>query len=95
LLVEALQQRQKELKSNPAEVFQELEAVNALYNRLTELRQDNERDLSLEEVHHAYNRVRRRQLGSAVFISDLASELQIGVPKLHEWGLFRARAPSR
>src|SRR6266403_3771794 len=26
-----------------------------------------------------------RQLGSAVFISDLATELQIGCPKLHEW----------
>ena len=38
-----------------------------------------------EEVHHAYDRVRERQLGSAVFISDLANELQIGVPKLHEW----------
>src|SRR5207244_9258190 len=30
-------------------------------------------------------RVRRRQLGSAVFISDLATELQIGFQKLHEW----------
>jgi hypothetical protein len=42
-------------------------------------------DLSLEEVHQAYDRVRGRQLGSAVFISDLASELQIGLPKLQEW----------
>jgi hypothetical protein len=42
-------------------------------------------DLSLEEVHQAYDRVRGRQLGSAVFISDLATELQIGLPKLHEW----------
>jgi len=42
-------------------------------------------DLSREEVHHAYNRVRGRQLGSAVFISDLATELQIGFEKLHEW----------
>src|SRR4029077_5403931 len=42
-------------------------------------------DLSLEEVHQAYDRVRGRQLGSAVFISDLATELQIGWPKLHEW----------
>ena len=42
-------------------------------------------DLSIEEVHQAYDRVRGRQLGSAVFISDLATELQIGVPKLHEW----------
>jgi len=49
------------------------------------LTEEHERDLSLEEVHQAYNRVRGRQLGSAVFISDLASELQIGVPKLHEW----------
>jgi hypothetical protein len=46
---------------------------------------DRDHDLSLQEVHEAYNRVRGRQLGSAVFISDLASELQIGVPKLHEW----------
>ena len=29
--------------------------------------------------------MRGRQLGSAVFISDLATELQIGLPKLHEW----------
>ena len=42
-------------------------------------------DLSLEEVHQAYDRVRGRQLGSAVFISDLATELQIGFQKLHEW----------
>jgi hypothetical protein len=42
-------------------------------------------DLSLEEVTRAYDRVRGRQLGSAVFISDLATELQIGLPKLHEW----------
>jgi hypothetical protein len=42
-------------------------------------------DLSLEQVTRAYDRVRWRQLGSAVFISDLATELQIGVPKLHEW----------
>jgi hypothetical protein len=43
------------------------------------------RDLSFQEVHDAYVMVRGRQLGSAVFISDLATELQIGVPKLHEW----------
>jgi hypothetical protein len=51
------------------------------------LSEEHERnhDLSLEEVHRAYDRVRGRQLGSAVFISDLASELQIGVLKLHEW----------
>ena len=46
---------------------------------------ENNHDLSREEVHHAYNRVCGRQLGSAVFISDLANELQIGLPKLHEW----------
>src|SRR5438132_9575956 len=46
---------------------------------------DLDHDLSLEEVHQAYDRVRRRQLGSAVFISDLATELKIGVQKLHEW----------
>jgi hypothetical protein len=43
------------------------------------------RDLSFQEVLHAYNTVKGRQLGSAVFISDLATELQIGIPKLHEW----------
>jgi hypothetical protein len=65
----------------------ELQAVNKLYNRLRELTEEHERnhDLSLEEVHQGYARVRGRQLGSAVFISDLASELQIGVSKLHEW----------
>ena len=42
-------------------------------------------DLSLQDVHQAYNRLRGRQLGSAVFISDLATELQIGLPKRHEW----------
>ena len=46
---------------------------------------DVDHDLSLQEVHQAYDRVRGRQLGSAVFISDLATELQIGLPKLHEW----------
>jgi hypothetical protein len=46
---------------------------------------DLDHDLSLQEVHQAYDRVRRRQLGSAVFISDLATELQIGFQKLHEW----------
>jgi hypothetical protein len=49
------------------------------------LRRAANRDLSLREVHQAYNRVRGRQLGSAVYISDLATELRIGVPKLHEW----------
>jgi hypothetical protein len=46
---------------------------------------DLDHDLSLQEVHQAYDRVRRRQLGSAVFISDLATELKIGFLKLHEW----------
>jgi hypothetical protein len=46
---------------------------------------DRDHDLSLQAVQQAYDRVRRRQLGSAVFISDLATELQIGSPKLHEW----------
>src|SRR4029077_9577078 len=45
----------------------------------------NAHDLSLEEVHQAYDRLRGRQLRSAVFVSDLATELQIGVQKLHEW----------
>ena len=45
----------------------------------------NAHDLSLEAVHQAYDRLRGRQLGSAVFVSDLATELQIGVQKLHEW----------
>jgi hypothetical protein len=43
------------------------------------------RELSLQEVRQAYDRVRGRQLGSAVFISDLADALQIAVPKFHEW----------
>jgi hypothetical protein len=34
---------------------------------------DLDHDLSLQEVHQAYDRVRGRQLGSAVFISDLAT----------------------
>jgi hypothetical protein len=46
---------------------------------------DLDHDLSLQEVHQAYDRVRGRQLGSAVFISDLATELKIGFLKLHEW----------
>jgi hypothetical protein len=37
---------------------------------------DLDHDLSLQEVHQAYDRVRGRQLGSAVFISDLATELR-------------------
>jgi len=83
-IVEALNQKHDALSSGGTEVLPELQAVNRLYNRLRELREEHENnhDLSREEVHHAYN---RRQLGSAVFISDLANELQIGVPKLHEW----------
>jgi hypothetical protein len=46
---------------------------------------DLDHDLSLQEVHQAYDRVRGRQLGSAVFISDLATELKIGFLKLREW----------
>jgi hypothetical protein len=46
---------------------------------------DTGRELSLQEVRQAYDTVRGRQLGSAVFISDLADALQIGVPRLHEW----------
>jgi len=61
---------------------------------------DLDHDLSLQEVHQAYDRVRGRQLGSAVFISDLASELQIGFLKLHEWIhreviKIRSRQPGR
>src|SRR6516165_3458821 len=86
-IVEALNQKHEALSSGGTEVLPELQAVNRLYNRLVELREEHENnhDLSREEVHHAYNGVRGRQLGSAVFISDLASELQIGLPKLHEW----------
>jgi hypothetical protein len=86
-IVEALNQKHDALGSGGTEVLPELQAVNRLYNRLRELREEHENnhDLSREEVHHAYNRVRGRQLGSAVFISDLASELQIGIRKLHEW----------
>ena len=58
-----------------------------MHDRLRELREEHERnhDLSLEEVTRAYDRLRGRQLGSAVFISDLATELEVSVPKLHEW----------
>ena len=82
-IVEALNQKHDALSRGGTEVLPELQAVN----RLRELREEHENnhDLSREEVHHAYNRVCGRQLGSAVFISDLASELQIRVPKLHEW----------
>jgi hypothetical protein len=43
---------------------------------------DLDHDLSLQEVHQAYDMLRGRQLGSAVFISDLATELKIGFLKL-------------
>jgi hypothetical protein len=87
LIVEALNQKHDALSSGGTEVLPELEAVNRLYNRLRELTEEHERthDLSFEEVTRAYDRVRGRQLGSAVFISDLATELQIGSPKLHAW----------
>ena len=82
-IAEALNQKHDALSRGGTEVLPELQAVN----RLRELREEHENnhDLSREEVHHAYNRVCGRQLGSAVFISDLANELQIGLPKLHEW----------
>ena len=41
-----------------------------------------ESSLSHPVVYEAYERVRARQLGSAVFISDLAAELKAPVPKL-------------
>jgi hypothetical protein len=87
LIVKALDQKHDALSSGGTEVLPELRAVNKLYNRLRELTEEHERnhDLSLEEVHQGYARVRGRQLGSAVFISDLATELQIGFSKLHEW----------
>jgi hypothetical protein len=55
---------------------------------------------SLQEVHQAYDRVRGRQLGSAVFISDLATELQIGFPKAtwmdsQRGNRIRSRIPGR
>ena len=61
---------------------------------------DLDHDLSLQEVHQAYDRVRGRQLGSAVFISDLATELQVGFEKLHEMdsqrgNRIRSRLPGR
>ena len=33
----------------------------------------------------ANERGRARQLGSAVFISDLAAELKVPIPKIHDW----------
>src|SRR5215468_3017343 len=86
-IVEALNQKHDALSGGSTEVLPELQAVNRLCNRLMELREEheNDHDLFREEVHHAYNMVRGLQLGSAVFISDLANELQIAVPKLHEW----------
>jgi hypothetical protein len=44
-----------------------------------------ESSLSYPVVYEAYERVRARQLGSAVFISDLATELKVPVTKLQEW----------
>ena len=59
-IVEALNQKHDALSSGGTEVLPELQAVNRLYNRLRELREEHENnhDLSREEVHHAYNRVR-------------------------------------
>ena len=58
LIVEALNQKHDALSSGVPEVLQELEAVDALYSRLRELREEHERthDLSLQEVHQAYAR---------------------------------------
>jgi hypothetical protein len=44
-----------------------------------------EESLSYPAIYEAYERVRARQLGSAVFISDLAAELKVPVTKLQEW----------
>jgi hypothetical protein len=44
-----------------------------------------EESLSYPVIYEAYERVRARQLGSAVFISDLATELKFPVTKLQEW----------
>lgn len=44
-----------------------------------------EESLSYPAVHEAYEQVRARQLGSAVFISDLAGELNVPVAKLQHW----------
>src|SRR6266403_1790902 len=57
----------------------------ALLRHSQETSLDLDHDLSLQEVQQVYDRVRRRQLGAAVFISDLATELRIGFEKLHEW----------
>jgi len=95
----SLDEKHNAYVNSGAEVLPDLQAVNRLYNRLSEcrleifakglardaLRQAANQDLSLQDVTRAYNRVRGRQLGSAVFISDLAAELRIDVPKLHEW----------
>ncbi|MBV9491598.1 MAG: hypothetical protein JO069_18050 [Verrucomicrobia bacterium] len=48
-------------------------------------RSAEEENPSLSGVHRAYERVRARQLGSAVFISDLAAELKVPIPKIHDW----------
>jgi hypothetical protein len=106
LIIDALDDKHNAYANSGAEVLPKLQAVNRLYNRLSELNEEHEKSrleifakglareslrqaanrvLSLQDVRQAYNRVRGRQLGSAVFISDLATELQIGLPKLHEW----------
>jgi hypothetical protein len=76
LIIGALDEKHNAYVNSGAEVLPDLQAVNRLYNRLIECR--------LEIFAKGYNR-RGRQLGSAVFISDLAAELRIDVPKLHEW----------
>ena len=51
-IVEALNQKYDALSSGGTEVLSELQAVNQLYNRLRELREEHENnhDLSREEV---------------------------------------------
>jgi|GEM_PF-2952676 len=44
-----------------------------------------EESLSYPAVYEAYEQVRVRQLGSAVFIADLAGELKVPLAKLQQW----------
>jgi hypothetical protein len=44
-----------------------------------------EENLSYPVIYEAYEQVRARQLGSAIFISDLAAELKVPVTKLQDW----------
>jgi len=75
-IVEALDQKHDALSSGGAEVLPELQAVNKLYNRLRESTEEHERnhDLSLEEVHQAYDRVRGRA-ATAMRVGRLAAPL--------------------